>query len=124
MRLFPSIGILLRKTASKYTFPHSNLTIDEDVGVIICNHAMQMDEKYFEEPTKFKPERFDSESSRNIPNHVFLPFGEGPRACIGKVRFEISKLDLFVLQLAYHLPRQHYYSRFLVYMLGTALGIF
>jgi cytochrome P450 family 6 len=93
MRLFPSVGVLIRKTASKYTFPDSDLTIDEDVGVIICNHAMQMDEKYFEEPTKFKPERFDSENSKKIPNHVFLPFGEGPRACIGKVLLDDTSIS-------------------------------
>nr|QBA57460.1 CYP6AB53 [Heortia vitessoides] len=85
MRIFPSVGVLLRKSASKYTFPDSDLTIDEGVGIIIPNHAMQMDEKYFDEPEKFIPERFSPENIHNIKNHVYLPFGEGPRACIGKI---------------------------------------
>ncbi|KAL4713705.1 hypothetical protein ACJJTC_004236 [Scirpophaga incertulas] len=84
MRLLPSLGILMRKSAAKYTFPDSDLTIDEGIGVLICNHAMQLDEKYFDKPNSFIPERFSPENIHKIPNHVFLPFGEGPRACIGE----------------------------------------
>ncbi|CAG9792351.1 unnamed protein product [Diatraea saccharalis] len=84
MRIFPSLGILFRKSASKYTFPDSDLTIDENVTVMVVNQAMQMDEKYFDEPEKFIPERFSPANASNMQNHVFLPFGEGPRACIGE----------------------------------------
>ncbi|CAH0403327.1 unnamed protein product [Chilo suppressalis] len=84
MRIFPSVGVLIRKSASKYTFPDSDLTIDENIQVMVINQAMQLDERFFDEPEKFIPERFDPENANNIPNHVFLPFGEGPRACIGE----------------------------------------
>ncbi|CAG9792349.1 unnamed protein product [Diatraea saccharalis] len=84
MRIYPSVGVLLRKSATKYTFPDSDLTIDENISIIIVNQGMQMDKRFFDEPEKFIPERFSPDNASNIPNHVFLPFGEGPRACIGE----------------------------------------
>lgn len=38
-----------------------------------------MDEKYYENPTKFDPDRFSEQKK----NHIYLPFGDGPRNCIG-----------------------------------------
>lgn len=84
MRLFPSIGILFRQAAAKYTFPDSDLTIDEGVRIIIPTHAIHMDEKFFPEPNKFKPERFSPENIHTIHKYTYFPFGDGPRACIGK----------------------------------------
>ncbi|GBP34294.1 Cytochrome P450 6B2 [Eumeta japonica] len=84
MRMFPSLGFLIRTCAKKYKIPDSNVTIDEDVSVFIPVQAMHTDEKYFEEPHKFKPERFHPNAAKNIKKHVYLPFGEGPRACIGE----------------------------------------
>lgn len=43
-----------------------------------------MDESYFPDPLAFKPERFLPENKENIPKFAFLPFGEGPRICLGK----------------------------------------
>ncbi|KAL0822719.1 hypothetical protein ABMA28_004736 [Loxostege sticticalis] len=85
MRMYPSVAYLMRKCTSKeYTFPEINLTIDEDVKIMIPIQAIQMDEKYFREPTKFDPERFSFGAKDDIKKFVFLPFGEGPRACVGE----------------------------------------
>ncbi|GBP59919.1 Cytochrome P450 6B7 [Eumeta japonica] len=84
MRLFPSLGFLIRKCAKTYTLPGTNVTIDKDVSAIIPVQALHTDEKYFEDPDKFMPERFSTERINDIKKHVFLPFGEGPRVCIGE----------------------------------------
>ncbi|XP_063828070.1 cytochrome P450 6B2-like [Ostrinia nubilalis] len=84
MRMYPSVAYLMRMCTSKqYTIPEVNLTIDEDVKIIIPIQAIQMDEKYFRKPTKFDPERFSFGAKEDKKNFVFLPFGEGPRACVG-----------------------------------------
>ncbi|CAG9791116.1 unnamed protein product [Diatraea saccharalis] len=84
MRMFPSLGYLLRKCARKYTFPDLDITIDAGVRVYIPVQAMQMDPQYFENPEEFRPERFNPEKFDGILKYVFLPFGTGPRACIGE----------------------------------------
>jgi cytochrome P450 len=41
------------------------------------------DPRYFEQPEKFFPERWASESARPLPKYAYFPFGGGPRTCIG-----------------------------------------
>ncbi|XP_050352041.1 cytochrome P450 6B7-like [Nymphalis io] len=81
LRIFPPVAFLIREcTSPTYTFPEINLTIDEGVIVIIPVKALHNDEKYFYEPEKFNPDRFDS--ANEYKNNMFLPFGDGPRACV------------------------------------------
>ncbi|KOB64674.1 Cytochrome CYP6AB14, partial [Operophtera brumata] len=84
MRMFPSLGFLIRESAHPYTFPEIDLTIDEGVGIFISLQAMQNDPQYFSNPEEFRPERFSPEEFDHDQNKfVYLPFGDGPRACIG-----------------------------------------
>ena len=39
--------------------------------------------RFFEEPERFNPERFSAGWEERIPRYAFLPFGGGPRVCIG-----------------------------------------
>ncbi|CAG9791115.1 unnamed protein product [Diatraea saccharalis] len=84
MRMFPSLGYLIRKCTKKYTFPHINLTIDPEVRVFVPLQALHMDPLYFDNPEEFRPERFDPEVFNNSLKDIYLPFGVGPRACIGE----------------------------------------
>ncbi|KAI4464078.1 cytochrome p450 [Holotrichia oblita] len=50
--------------------------------------AIQRDPKYFPNPDRFDPERFNDENKGNIQPYTYMPFGLGPRNCIGS-RFAI-----------------------------------
>ena len=47
-------------------------------------YALHRDPKYYENPNKFDPERFSDENKHKIDPCAYIPFGTGPRNCIGK----------------------------------------
>lgn len=54
-------------------------------------YSIQHDEKYYPNPEKFDPERFSDERKHEINPNTYLPFGIGPRNCIGS-RFALMEL--------------------------------
>jgi cytochrome P450 len=65
---------------------NGTITLPAGTGVYIPILGIQRDPTYVPEPEKFDPERFTEENKRSRPNYTHLPFGEGPRMCIGKDR--------------------------------------
>lgn len=91
MRMFPCSGALHRVCAKKYTFDDLGIAIDAGVKIIIPIQAIQNDQKYFDKPSEFRPERF-SNNAAEFHKYAYLPFGEGPRACIGGRLGEMQSL--------------------------------
>lgn len=60
------------------------LQIKEGELIIIPTCAIHHDPKYFPNPNKFDPERFSDTNRMNIKPYTYMPFGTGPRNCIGK----------------------------------------
>ena len=52
----------------------------DDVVDII---GMHRSERYFAEPLRFDPGRFSPEAEKAIDKYAYVPFGGGPRVCIG-----------------------------------------
>lgn len=47
-----------------------------------CN-SLHLDPQYFPDPLTFNPDRFSDENKHNIKPFTYMPFGVGPRNCIG-----------------------------------------
>lgn len=60
------------------------LKIEKGKSVSFNVHGIHHDEKYYPEPERFNPDRFSDENKSNIISGTYLPFGIGPRNCIGK----------------------------------------
>ncbi|CAH4038212.1 unnamed protein product [Pieris brassicae] len=60
------------------------LTIKKGTPVYVNAIGMQYDHNFFPEPLKYDPERFVPGNEENIKPFTYLPFGEGPRICVGK----------------------------------------
>lgn len=56
------------------------------------------DPKYFPNPGKFDPDRFSEENRDKIDPDTYLPFGVGPRNCIGS-RFALMELKTIMYHL-------------------------
>ncbi|XP_046392982.1 cytochrome P450 6a2-like [Ischnura elegans] len=93
LRLYPPAGILSRKSEQPYIIPGTTLVIEEGTQLFVPTYAMQMDERFFPNPTVFDPNRFLPENKENIQQFSYLPFGDGPRLCIGE-RFALMQAKL------------------------------
>lgn len=68
-----------------YQIPGTKQVIEKGVEIFIPIMSMQRDEKYYPNPMKFDPERFNKVNSagKNQVTQPYMPFGDGPRNCIG-----------------------------------------
>ncbi|CAG4934042.1 unnamed protein product [Colias eurytheme] len=84
LRLLPPAAFLTRECVKPYTIPELNVTIDKGVMIIIPVQALQRDPRYFDRPDEFIPERFMSNDMSSQEGYTYIPFGAGPRSCIGE----------------------------------------
>ncbi|GJQ70001.1 Cyp6g1 [Trypoxylus dichotomus] len=84
LRKYPPLPFLGRSCTNDYKIPGSNITIEKDTPVMIPLMGIHYDPVYFPDPQKFDPERFSEGNFMKIHPGSFLPFGDGPRNCIGQ----------------------------------------
>lgn len=85
-RLVPALGNMTKMCTQEFELKGSDgLTCKMKPGMqlLIPNHALQTDPKYWKDPEIFDPDRFGDPRKKEIEKFTFLPFGEGPRACVG-----------------------------------------
>ncbi|XP_076763525.1 putative cytochrome P450 6a14 [Xylocopa sonorina] len=98
LRKYPPGPILIRKSVADYTFKNTKVTIPKKSFVWVPLYALHHDPAIYPNPDAFIPERFtDDAVAARHPMH-YLPFGDGPRNCIG-ARFAIyqSKIGLITI---------------------------
>lgn len=66
-----------------YEIPGTDIIIEKGLKVLVPIHAIHHDPQYYPDPWKFDPERFRDNNKKLRDSCTFLPFGEGPRICIG-----------------------------------------
>ncbi|EAT41565.2 AAEL006795-PA [Aedes aegypti] len=101
MRLWPIGTIVDRLCVKDYVYDDGQgcrFTIEKGRSVMGSVIGMHHDPKYYPQPEKFDPERFSAENRRNINPDTYLPFGIGPRNCIGS-RFALMEMKAVVYYL-------------------------
>ncbi|XP_038077348.1 cytochrome P450 3A6-like [Patiria miniata] len=96
LRYYPPVAGFFR-TCNK-TFTYDGTTIEKGRSVLIHVYAMHHDEKYWPNPEKFDPERFSPERKSTIHPMAYLPFGFGPRSCIG-MRFALLEAKMALVRV-------------------------
>lgn len=67
--------------------------------VIISPYAMHRNPAVFADPERFDPERFAPEAEKRLPRGAYLPFGGGPRICVGN-HFALMEAHLILAVIA------------------------
>nr|UZE89898.1 cytochrome P450 CYP9GN5 [Chrysoperla zastrowi sillemi]UZE89899.1 cytochrome P450 CYP9GN5 [Chrysoperla zastrowi sillemi]UZE89901.1 cytochrome P450 CYP9GN5 [Chrysoperla zastrowi sillemi] len=100
LRKYPPAGMLDRVCTKAYTIKTATESIDLVPGMPINIPVMGLhyDPKYFPNPNKFDPERFNDENREKMNPYTYLPFGVGPRLCIAS-RFVLMEIKIFLVHL-------------------------
>lgn len=98
LRISPPVLLTDRRALEEYTIDKYNITIAKDQVVMLAIYALQNDPEYWEEPEKFNPERFMPGNREKIVPGTYLPFGYGPRHCIG-MRFSLTETKLGIAKI-------------------------
>lgn len=95
-----------RVCVKDYQIPGSNVTIKKGTNIAISPYTLHHDEKFYSEAEKFDPTRFSSktkatQSTLDVP---YMPFGDGPRSCIGMKMGKItSKIGVCTILQQYRI---------------------
>lgn len=86
LKKFPPVPLIPRICTQTYRIPNSNVVIEKSTSVEIPVWGIHMDADYYSNPDVFDPERFTEENKTQRKEELtFLPFGDGPRLCIGEL---------------------------------------
>ncbi|PYT05366.1 MAG: cytochrome P450 [Acidobacteria bacterium] len=82
MRLYPPVWVMSRRAVSAckiggYYVPAKSI-------VLLSQFVTHHDERYYDEPERFDPDRWLPEARAGRPKYAYFPFGGGPRLCIGE----------------------------------------
>ncbi|KAK5649524.1 hypothetical protein RI129_000553 [Pyrocoelia pectoralis] len=93
LRKYPPAPVYARKATDDYQIPGTNMTIPNDSPVLLPIWGIHHDPEFWPNPEKFDPERFNEGNRPKIVDYTYLPFGEGPRVCIGQ-RFALIQIKV------------------------------
>nr|CAD7200834.1 unnamed protein product [Timema douglasi] len=102
LRMYPPAPAMDRVCVKPYSIPPSGdqpgMTFNEGDLLEIPIFGIHRDEAHFPDPDKFDPERFSDENKHKIKAFTFIPFGLGPRSCIGN-RFALMETKVALVYL-------------------------
>ncbi|WP_326695983.1 cytochrome P450 [Streptomyces sp. NBC_01754] len=81
MRLYPPVWVLPRVAQRRDEV--GRYTVSAKADVLICPYIMHRNPDLWDDPERFDPGRFEPEQVADRPRYAYIPFGAGPRFCVG-----------------------------------------
>lgn len=106
LRKWPFALLTDREVTKRYTIQpelpgEQPVTLEPGTILMVPIVGLQRDPKYFPDPEKFDPDRFSPENRKNINPYAYIPFGIGPRNCIGN-RFALMEVKALIFKILCH----------------------
>jgi len=103
MRFYPQAIFIDRVCVKEFELPAATpdgepIILKPGDNIWFPTYALHHDSKYFPQPEKFNPDRF---LNNEVNNSVYIPFGVGPRICIGN-RFALMETKIMLFYLLWH----------------------
>jgi cytochrome P450 len=92
LRKYPS-ALITHRRCGVDGYRLGGIPLTRDQLIVISLYALHHNPDYFPDPFRFKPERFMPENRHLLTPYTFMPFGVGPRNCIG-MRFADQEMKL------------------------------
>jgi cytochrome P450 len=99
LRLYPPVPILVREPIEDDVIMGE--PVRRGVQVFIAPWVLHRHRKHWQHPTAFMPDRFAGQSSPWTSGGAYLPFGAGPRICIGAV-FALAEAQIMLATMLQH----------------------
>ena len=97
MRLYPPVWVISRTAIGDDVI--GGYQIPAGSEILIFPYVTHRDRRYWEDPDEFRPERFLAENSGARIRGAYLPFGAGPRTCIG-LNFAMTEILIVLAMFA------------------------
>ncbi|GAC1392422.1 MAG: cytochrome P450 [Ktedonobacteraceae bacterium] len=98
MRLYPPAYATSRASLHDINIDGYTVRKGKDI-VFVSPYTLHRRPDYFPDPERFDPERFTAENEKKLPRYAYMPFGAGPRICIGN-HFAMMEGHLLLATLA------------------------
>ena len=96
LRLYPPVWLVSRRALEDVVL--GGHTIAAGASVFFSTYGVNRDPALHRDPDQFRPERWAEEPARSSPRGGFLPFGAGPRSCVGEP-FAWAEMMVFLATL-------------------------
>lgn len=101
LRKHSIVAHLMRLSNEDYKVPGTQQIIEKGTTIIIPVHSIHHDPEIYPDPKRFNPSRFEPEAIKTRHQYAYLPFGDGPRNCIGE-RFGKMQAKIGLISLLRH----------------------
>jgi cytochrome P450 len=96
MRLYPPVWGIARRSTNENNF--RGYTVPANSYIAITPYVLHRHPDHWVEPNLFNPDRFEQGQNQSRHPYAYLPFGAGPRACIG-AGMAMLEMQLIIAQI-------------------------
>jgi cytochrome P450 len=108
LRLYPPGWLVGRRTIDADEI--GGYQVPALTNIVLPVYHIHHDARWWDAPEEFRPERFQKEKMKDMPRFAYLPFGGGPRLCIGN-NFALMEMQIIVAMMVqrfhFRIPAGH-----------------